>query len=399
MFAVNRAFPANRRGSALLTVIICSTIAAITAASVLALMSTQRRLSLRKELEMHAVNAAESTIDYAYSSLINKVNTVGSFNIGEIPNVSYSNYALPANVRNFLSGGIAMPAGSYDGDTGYVSLSAPTVRVKPVVSLAARRWIDPADPANDDDPNRGQWVWESQVPMIASVTASQSGESYTAYLQKSIVGRQVPMFQHAIFFQGQLQLHRSYRVVGPVHTNGTLLLNAQNGDTSVYAGGLTSSGHFYRGSTNDVGGTGADPYGYTPVDAYGDLDFSAARSPRVNPVATGNNRISIFVETQMSGGSPNHVLSYNNSGQDSRRSDWRNWALQTYKGHLQDKAHQVPTFTPKARSLTDPTSPPPTRSTNSATAPTLSSNPSCRRCTQAARTTSAAATNSRPAPA
>ena len=51
--------PRSSRGSALLTVIICTTIAAITATSVMSLMATQRRLSLRKELEMHAVNAAE----------------------------------------------------------------------------------------------------------------------------------------------------------------------------------------------------------------------------------------------------------------------------------------------------------------------------------------------------
>ncbi len=335
------------RGSALLTVIICSTIAAITAASVLALMSTQRRLSLRKELEMHAVNAAESTIDYAYSSLINKLNAAGSFDIAEIPNSGYANFTLSADAQSFLTGAVDLPVGSYSGETGTITLSSPTVRIKPVISIADRKWIDPADPANDDDPNRGQWVWETQVPMIASVTASQSGESYTAYLQKNIVGRQVPMFQHAIFFQGQLQLHRSYRVVGPVHTNGTLLLNAQNGDTSVYAGSLTSSGRFYRGATMDVGGTGADPYGYTPVNADGDLDFSNAVSPRVVPVATGNNRISVFVETRVSGGVPNHVLAYNNGGQDSRMAGWRNWALQTYKGNLQDKAHQVPTFTPQ----------------------------------------------------
>ncbi len=337
----------RRRGSALLTVIICSTIAAITAASVLALMSTQRRLSLRKELEMHAVNAAESTIDYAYSSLINKVNTAGSFNITEIPNTGYSAFTLPTNATNFLSGAIVLPSTSYQGETGTVSLSSPSVRVKPVQTVSARKWIDPADPANDDDPNRGQWVWETQVPLVASVTASQAGEAYTAYLQKNIVGRQVPMFQHAIFFQGQLQLHRSYLIVGPVHTNGTLLLNAQNGDRSVYAGGITSSGHFYRGSTNDVGGTGADPYGYTPVNSDGDLDFSNAISPRVVPVSTGDNRISVFVETRYAAGTPSHVLAYNNSGQDSRRSGWRNWALQTYKGNLQDKSHQVPTFTPQ----------------------------------------------------
>ncbi|MCC5023045.1 MAG: hypothetical protein J6386_09740 [Candidatus Synoicihabitans palmerolidicus] len=72
------------RGSALLTVIICSTVAAITAASVLSLMSTQRTLALRKELEMHAVNATESSIDYAYSLLIKKIGTGASFDIVKI---------------------------------------------------------------------------------------------------------------------------------------------------------------------------------------------------------------------------------------------------------------------------------------------------------------------------
>ena len=346
MFAADstRFFPRAERGSALLTAIIASTVAAITAASVLSLMATQRKLALRKELEMHAVNAAESAIDYAYSELINKVNTASSFSISEIPSSGYGTLSLSSDAVSFLNGAVNLPSGSYSGDTGTIKLSNATVRVQPVVSTADREWIDPADPANDDDPNHGQWVWETLVPLVASVTATQGTESYTAYLQKNIVGRQVPMFQHAIFFQGQLQLHRSYRVVGPVHTNGTLLLNAHNGDTSVYAGGLSSSGHFYRGSTIDNGGTGVDPFGYTPVDIEGDLDFSTSISPRVSPVATGDNRISVFVETRSG---PSHILTYNNGGQDSRKSDWRTWALQTYKGHLQDKSHQVPTFTPQ----------------------------------------------------
>ncbi|MCC5023046.1 MAG: hypothetical protein J6386_09745 [Candidatus Synoicihabitans palmerolidicus] len=122
---------------------------------------------------------------------------------------------LPSQARSFLSGAIDIPPGTYSGDTGTVELTDATIRVLAGVSLDVRKYIDPADPANDDDPNREQWVWESMVPMVASVTASQSGESYTAYLQKDIVARQVPMFQHTIFIQGQLQLHRSYLVVGP----------------------------------------------------------------------------------------------------------------------------------------------------------------------------------------
>lgn len=337
----------NLRGASLITVVVTISVAAIAASSVVSLMMTQRRLALRKELEMHAVNAAESAIDYGYSVLINKVGTAGDFGISEIPTTGYSTLSLPLTGTNFLSGVVSLPSGTFTGKTGSVVLKDATIRVLPVSASPTRRYVDPADPANDDDPNRGQWVWDTEVPLVAKVTAEQGGQAYTAYLKKSVVGRRVPMFQHAIFFQGQLQLHRSYRIVGPVHTNGTMLLNAQNGDTSVYAGGMTSSGHFYRGSSNDAGGTGIDAFGYTPVDIYGDLDFSTSVSPRVNLSATGNNRISIYVENQGTTATPNYVTKYANPGFDSLMSDWQTQALRTFKGNLQDKSHQVPTFTPQ----------------------------------------------------
>lgn len=297
---------------------------------------------------MHAVNATESAIDYAYSVLINKVGSAGDFGISEIPTSGYSTLSLPTSGRDFLAGNIDMPASTYSGETGSVVLKDAIIRILPVATSATRRFVDPADPANDNDPNRGQWVWDTEVPLVAKVTASQAGQSYTAYLSKSIEGRRVPMFQHAIFFQGQLQLHRSFRVVGPVHTNGTMLLNCFNGDTSVYAGGLTSSGHFYRGNTlGSYGGTGVDAFGYTPVDINGDLDFSTSISPRVVLGASGNNRISVYIETKEVSGSDVHVMGYANPGFDSRTADWQTDALRIFKGNLQDKAHQVPTFTPQ----------------------------------------------------
>lgn len=338
----------SNKGASLITVMVAVTVASIAAASVGSLMLTQRKLALRKELEMHAVNATESAIDYAYSMLINKVGPAGDFGISEIPSSGYSTLTLPTSGIDFLKGEINMPAATYTGDTGSVDLKDATIRILPVATSATRRFVDPADPANDDDPNRGQWVWDTEVPLVAKVTAEQGGQSYTAYLSKSIEGRRVPMFQHAIFFQGQLQLHRSFRVVGPVHTNGTMLLNCFNGDTSVYAGGLTSSGHFYRGNTlGSYGGKGVDAFGYTPVDINGDLDFSASISPRVVLGASGNNRISVYIETKEVAGVDVDVMGYANPGFDSRMVDWQTEALRVFKGHLQDKAHQTPTFTPQ----------------------------------------------------
>ena len=337
----------NNKGASLITVLVAVSIASIAAASIVSLMMTQRRLALRKELEMHSVNAAESAIDYAYSVLINKVGTAGNFGITEIPTTGFSTLTLPTSGVDFLDGDIDMPIATYSGDTGLMDLNSATIRVLPIVVSSDRRFIDPADPANDDDPNRGQWVWDTEVPLVSKVTATQGGQSYSAYLRKSVVGRRVPMFQHAIFFQGQLQLHRGFKIVGPVHTNGTMILNAHNGDTSVFAGALTSSGHFYRGATVDSGGAGLDAYGYTPVDINGDLDFSNAISPQVNLGVSGNDRISLYIETQVISGSDVDITGYLNGGFDSRLATWQNDALRTFKGNLQDKAHQTPTFTPQ----------------------------------------------------
>ncbi len=337
----------SRRGSTILVVLIATLITGIAATSVMSLIQTQRRLALRKELEMQAINAAEAGLDYAYSLLINQIETAGNFSISAIPASESAPMTLTSAATSFLNGGVNFPLGGYTGSTGNIVLTGAQVRVQPATAYLDRHWIDPADPANQDDPNRGQWVWERTVPLVARVTATQGADSYTAYVQKSIVSRRIPMFQHAIFFQGQLQLHRSYRIVGPVHTNGTLLLNAQNGDTSVYSGSLTSTGHFYRGSSNDQGGTGINPFGLTPVDANGDLDFSTAVSPFVSLAATGNNRISLYVESRTSGGTTSYVTDYVNPGFDSRMADWTVQALRKFKGNLQDKSHQIPAYVPQ----------------------------------------------------
>jgi hypothetical protein len=332
-----------RRGSTILVVLIATVITGIAATSVMSLIKTERRIALRKELEMQAINASECALDYAYSVLINQIETAGNFGVSSIPTSGSSALSLPSDAISFLNGAVTLPTGAYSGRTGSITFSGAEVRVQPSIATLERFWIDPADPANQDDPNRGQWVWERYVPIVARVTATQGADSYTAYVQKSIVSRRIPMFQHAIFFQGQLQLHRSFRIVGPVHTNGTVLLNAQSGDTSVYSGSITSTGRFYRGSSNDSGGTGINPFGLTPVNANGDLDFTTSVSPTVNLAATGSDRISLYVETQGS----TIKTEFLNPGFDSRTANWSTESLRKYKGNLQDKSHQVPEYIPQ----------------------------------------------------
>ena len=55
----------NTQGSVILLVTIVATVTALIAASILALISTQRRLAVRKELQLKSAAAAEAASDYA----------------------------------------------------------------------------------------------------------------------------------------------------------------------------------------------------------------------------------------------------------------------------------------------------------------------------------------------
>ncbi|PTY04808.1 hypothetical protein DB347_19080 [Opitutaceae bacterium EW11] len=319
---------------------IITIIVAIIIFSLMNLLGFQRNLTLRKELQVHAYNAAESAADAAYSYVINDIETNSLTGAASVPTSGSLEFTFPAGSEEFFKGTVPSTT-SFSTTPGPISLTGATVRVGAPETQKNGAWfVNGKDPAYSNDPNRNQWVYESTVPVCAKVSAESGKQEQTAYVEKDIALRRVPLFQHAIFFQGQLHLHRGYRPMGSIHTNGNLLLNAHDDDTALYNGRMSAGARFYRGSTFDAGGTGVDGYAYCPVNSKGELDFTYSN---LKPVATGGSgQIKILI-----GGSnaPDPYATVPNNF-DSRMTDWKTKASERFNGNLEDVSHSVPQITP-----------------------------------------------------
>ena len=338
----------------ILGVVLCTAVLVMMiVGSVFELLNTQRKLSLKKELMLQATNTAETALDYAYSCVINDINTSTIRLASSLPATGHKNFTFTPSVENYLTANPTMHPG-YSGRIGNITYSNLLVSVLPATSPAQRYFVNGNDQANATSPVKNQWVYQQMVPIVARATATQSGQSYTAYVQKSVASQEVDLFQYAIFFQGQLHMHRGFRPMGDVHTNGMLFLNAQDGDAAIYNGAVSATGHIYRGSTFDVGGTGSDGYAYVPINSQGDADFTST-NPIVSPYATGtSNQLKILVQgstnyVQYSGPTPRP---YKHEGEDIHTdpSGWAptsstGWACVNFNGNLLDKSHLVPPIT------------------------------------------------------
>ncbi|MGC4074994.1 MAG: hypothetical protein QM760_21345 [Nibricoccus sp.] len=328
----------NSQGSTLSVVMMSTVFVSVLAISVIGLINTQRRVNIQRELQLQANAAAETALDYAYSYIINDIQQNTLANSATVPRTGYSAFTFPTTVQSFLLGSVTLPTG-LTGTPGTMTLENLEVRVC-APTAKKRYYVDGKDPGNAADPNKNQWVNESLIPIVARVTAKQGSQKYTAYVQKAVSSREIALFQYSIFFQGQLHLHRGFRPMGGIHANGNLFLNAHSGDGAVYNGAVTTASYFYRGSSFDQGGTGADAFGYTPVNSIGKLDFTISG---VAPVATGGGGdIKIYTE---SSGSTHYYANVENT-MDSRLSTWKDSATATFKDHLQDISHMVPELVP-----------------------------------------------------
>ncbi|MBE2214000.1 MAG: hypothetical protein IAE82_09030 [Opitutaceae bacterium] len=326
----------NRKGSVISVVMLSTIVVGVIVASIVSLINTQRRINLRKELQLQANNVAEAAADYAFSYISNEIDKNSLEAASSIPSTGYKAFSLPTAAASYLTSNPAQPAGA-TGTSGNITFSTPEVRVLAPLPRV-RYFMDPANPKMRTDPNVNQWVYETRIPIVVHIQASQSGQTVDAYLRKDISLREVPLFQYAIYYAGQLQLHRGYRPLGDIHANGALIVNAHDGDTAKYTGFLTTHSKMYRGSTIDQGGAGADGYAYTKVTPEGYLDMAGG----VKPVATGDTRISLYTENS----SGTDVYNTITKTFDSRLSNWKEEAMRVFKGHLRDTSHEVPEIKP-----------------------------------------------------
>ena len=329
----------NQNGTTIAVAVIIILVLGIVIASVTSIVAAQRRIGIHRELALIANNTAETALDYAYSYVMKDIRIYSLSGASSVPKTGYKTFSFPTSASNLLN---TLP-GAPGGYTGNVSnISASNIQVNVLAPVVLGRYqIDDKAQQDYNSTLKDQWVTESVIPIVAQVTTTWNNQSYTAYMRKSISLKSVALFQHAIFYQGSLMLHRGYPDLGAIHTNGNLAINAHNDDTANYTGQVTAAMMFYRGSSFDQGGSGDGPYAYNPIKKGGFWDYS-----KINFVITGYSQISINNNTAM------QVLDTTATGPTdetkntgSLTAGWPTIA-KPFNGNLADQAMSVPVVTP-----------------------------------------------------
>ncbi|HEY8933139.1 MAG TPA: hypothetical protein VIM44_07510, partial [Rariglobus sp.] len=310
-------FPRNHvRGSALITVVIFTTVALLLVASLISWSTTERKMNYRNALRLEARNAAEAVAEYGFSQIRQKLETRSTVSL----NPSGAD-ALALPPSSFWSGGSV--------DTSSVELVGGTLAQVPA---SGDYYYNPADPNNESDPLKGKYVYRRDVQVIAKATVKPNtlfGGPITAYVSERISVRGAPLFAHAIFYNMDLEIFPgpNMTISGPVHTNGNLYLYPGNGSTLTFTDQVTTSGRVYHAAKP---GDLAD--GTTAADRTGDIQIA--------------NTLGGTSSLKDSG-----VWKDSTQGSGTSATDWsgfRNYASQRWHGDLQTAAHGVDNYTPVA---------------------------------------------------
>lgn len=204
----------SRRGSALLLVIIMTAALSMVAASLLKLGATERRINKSSIQYSHAQNTAETMVEYGFAELKTRWRRETSFPMNALRS---DPLVIPPTAKSFLD----------DGRVIYEELQLIGGHVPP----GEWRYIDPNDPANLNDAQKGKMVFSRDVNVFgkAVVTDSALGQS-EAYCMQTLMVRDAPLFLHAIFYNMDLEFHPGPQMdmQGPVHSNGDIYVQAIN---------------------------------------------------------------------------------------------------------------------------------------------------------------------------
>jgi hypothetical protein len=307
----------SARGSALISVVIFSTVALLLVGSLLSWSMTERRLNYRQALRLEARNSAEALAEYGFSQVRQKMETRSTVNLN------------PAGLDALTSPPASFWSGSQVKTTS-LELIGGTVEVIP--ASGSLYFFNPGDPNNENDPLKGKYVFRRDVRVIAKATVTPSnsyGGEITAYVSQRISIRSAPLFAHAIFYNMDLEIFNgpAMTISGPVHTNGSLYLYPHIGALT-FTDQVTASGDLYHAAKpGDTSADGASAAGRTADISFPDK-FGQALSLRVS---------NIWKDTSQGAGT---------SAEDW--SGFRDYSSQSWAGNLQTGAHGVDNYTPTA---------------------------------------------------
>lgn len=263
---MNQSFsPRSTRGSALAVALLFTMVCALLAFSVLQWSGTERRLNARGALWLGARNATEGVAEYGFSQMRNDFETKSTPGIYKPGTANALNLPDPSV---FAGTRVITGALSNSNPHGMELIAGPVTQI----NNGAVYFVDPNDYNNQFDPLKGKWVFRQDVVVIARASVQPpSGAPITHYVTETISIRGAPLYAHAIFYAGDLEIAPGPQmdIYGPVHTNGSMFISSQgNAGGLNFHGPVTAAGaifHAWKSSTASAQGSGSEALGQTPV--------------------------------------------------------------------------------------------------------------------------------------
>ncbi|MBC2604661.1 hypothetical protein [Pelagicoccus albus] len=296
-----------RKGGITVAVLVISTSMAVVLAAVLSHSLTERKLNKRHELRLISKNASEALVEYGFAQLKHKFENQTNFT---------SDALAPGGPDE-----VAMPSSNEFGP--YFDSSESIIFGGVVDDFGSTlTYIDPANPANEFDPLRGQKVYARNIALYAKATVNdpRGGPNITSYVTQKLQVRDSPLFAHAIFYNLDLEVSPGPKmeIHGPVHTNGDF-----------YVQGIAGVDFHYPVSTAKdlLWGWGTDE-GSAQGSGWENLQRGHIRF---------KNRNDDLVTMKVSGSFP-----------DSTKSDWRTYSSEKWNGNVLTQDHGVEVYKPAA---------------------------------------------------
>ncbi len=305
------------RGSVLVLTLFIVTSLSIALASLVQLSISELKINQRALLQLDANNAAEAASEYAMSALKQRWDNQATFPSNQFVN---NPITISSDIKTYLWNGT-------DIDYGNVSVKAGLVPYPQSI------YIDPNDPANTFDPQRGKIVSACDVYVYTKATAKATVGNQTiaatGYACQALEVRDAPLFAHAIFYNMDLEFHPgpNMTITGPVHANGNIWAVASTALT--FSGPITTSGNF---------NVGLMPW---PTNWSNTSESSQTGNLVYIPSANGSTATPYKGSgSQQSSSSYWDSRTTNFTGQPY--SNWRDFSANRWGGNLQTSANGVP---------------------------------------------------------
>lgn len=304
----------QRKGSVLITVLLVATVMSLVVGSLVRLGVEESRVNSRHFLFLNARNAAESAVEFGVAQLTERWRTQVSF-----PSDDLHPDNRPINLSQELV-------------DFFEPLNIDNIAVDGGVIEVGRFYINPSDPANQFDSQKGKMVLVRSVAIYgrATITDPRYGEM-TAYARQTLQLRDAPLFSHATFYNMDLEFHPGpvMTMNGPVHANGDIWIQAI--DTLTFTDSLTATGNIRYGYMLNAGKS-------NQVTQSGNVMINNGRGGYTTPYKGSGSKTSI--DSYWDSLSPQAAIKaagYNN---------WRELASNRWGGNVQDSAHSVPKLNP-----------------------------------------------------